>query len=173
MFEHEPVKVIYLYGAWQDKFSSMEKNYNVQFYNGIPNSETLNKAIQSKQPKLLVIDDMMCSAASSDVIHDLFYKNSHHSNTSVILIVQNLFAKNLRGISLNCHYLILFKSPRDIGQISRLGGQLGISKLLKSAYSDVCQKPYSHLVIDLHPRGDSEYMLRSDIFQDPIVYKEY
>ena len=55
-------------------------------------------------------------------IADLFTKGSHHRNLSVIYIVQNIFhqGKEMRIISLNAHYIVLFKSPRDRQQISIL-----------------------------------------------------
>lgn len=88
--------------------------------------------------------------------------------------MQNIFAKNLRGISLNYHYIILCKNPRDVGQISRLGSQLGALKLMKEVYSDICNDPYAYLLVDIHPTTQREYMLRTKIFpgQDTIVYKE-
>ena len=48
-----------------------------------------------------------------------FSRGSHHRNLSVIYIVLNLFyqEKDSRSISLNSHYLILFKNPRDKLQI--------------------------------------------------------
>lgn len=37
-FENPPGSVLYLYGAWQDGFTEMEKWRNVKFYNGLPSS---------------------------------------------------------------------------------------------------------------------------------------
>ena len=57
---------------------------------------------------------------------NLFTKGSHHRNLSVIYIVQNLFhqGKGNRSISLNSHYLVLFKNPRDKLQILTLAKQM-------------------------------------------------
>ena len=52
-------------------------------------------------------------------IANLFTKGSHRRNLSVIHIVQNIFdkSKETRNISLNTHYIVLFKSPRDKQQV--------------------------------------------------------
>ena len=56
---------------------------------------------------------------------NLFTRGSHHRNLSVIYIVQNLFhqGKGSRSISLNSHYLVLFKNPQDELQILTLATQ--------------------------------------------------
>ena len=53
--------------------------------------------------------------------------NIHIIKASMILILQNLFhqGKYNRDISLNSHYFILFKNPKDVGQIKVLGRPLG------------------------------------------------
>ena len=63
--------------------------------------------------RLVILDDLMSEA--DDRVTKLFTKGSHHRNISVMFIVQNLFGKNKeqRTISLNSHYLVVFKNPRD------------------------------------------------------------
>ena len=53
-------------------------------------------------------------------------EESHHSDTSVIYLVQNLFSKNKesRTISLNAQYMIVFKNPRDSSQLANLARQM-------------------------------------------------
>jgi hypothetical protein len=50
----------------------------------------------------------------------------HHTNITVIYLVQNIFPKGkaARTISLNTHYLILFDSRSDRLQIQTLGRQI-------------------------------------------------
>ena len=75
---------------------------------------------------LIVFDDQMTDASKDKRIVNLFTRGSHHRNLSVIYIVQNLFhqGKGSRSISLNSHYLVLFKNPRDKLQILTLAKQL-------------------------------------------------
>ena len=65
---------------------------------------------------ITVITRILPTDASKDKrIVNLFTRDSHHHNLSVIYIVQNLFhqGKGSRSISLNSYYLVLFKNPRD------------------------------------------------------------
>ena len=63
----------------------------------------------------IVFDDKMIDASKDKRIVNFFNRGSHNRNLSVIYIVQNLFhqGKGSRSISLNSHYLVLFKNPRD------------------------------------------------------------
>ena len=77
-------------------------------------------------------------------------------------MLQNLFhqGKYARDISLNTHYFILFRNPRDKNQIKILGNQLGIKEKLEKAYNMATERPYSYLMVDLSPQSDSQYVKR-------------
>ena len=62
-------------------------------------------------------------------ILDIFTKKSHHRNISIILLTNNIFAKDtcMRTMSLNSHYLMLFNNPRDRSQIKFLARQVSPS----------------------------------------------
>ena len=81
-------------------------------------------SLDSSQPKLLIIDDLMGNF--DEKLVDLFTKKSHHKNLSVSQIIQNLFhkSKSHRTVSLNVHYLSLFKNPRDVTQVRHLAKQM-------------------------------------------------
>ena len=57
---------------------------------------------------------------------NLFTKGSHHRNVSVVFLAQNLFPKNkfARTMSLNAHYIVLFKNPKDTSQFANLARQM-------------------------------------------------
>ena len=57
----------------------------------------------------------MSETGNDKRITNLFKKGSHHKNLSVILLLQNLFynEKESHNISLNMHYIVVFKTPRD------------------------------------------------------------
>ena len=67
---------------------------------------------------MIVVDDHMSDV--NQLVADIFTKFSHHRNISVLHLTQNLFDKNkyARTISLNSHYLVLFKNCRDAGQFA-------------------------------------------------------
>jgi hypothetical protein len=58
---------------------------NVTFIKGVPGFENPENV-----PTLIVLDDLMDSAYSTN-ISQLFTKGSHHNNISLVLITQNLF----------------------------------------------------------------------------------
>jgi len=67
--------------------------------------------------------------------------------------VQNLFdkGKSHRTVSLNAHYMVLFKNPRDKSQIDVLGRQMypSNSRFLTDAFADATSAAYEYMVIDL------------------------
>ena len=120
---------------------------------------------------------MIQGVDSEQLIH-MMCVGSYHSNITVIFLLQNVFqkGKSMRTASLNCHYFILFHSKRDPSQIATLGRQIfpGNKKYLMSAYqAAISLKPFNFLLVDLSPRSDQSYQLRTNILpeQDTIVYQ--
>ena len=68
----------------------------------------------------------------------------------VIYIVQNLFhqGKGSRSISLNSHYLVLFKNPRDKLQILTLAKQMypGQNDFFLNQYEETVKGPFGYLL---------------------------
>ena len=173
MFTKPINKIYYFYGVWQSSFENSAGD-KVVFLQELPSEEKIN-SISNGDHNLVIIDDMQISALNDPFIANLFCRESHHKNLSVFLLLQNLFhqGKYARDISLNTHYIILFRNPRDCQQIRYLGTQLGIRKKLTLAYEDATLKKFSYLLIDLSPKSESTYMLRSHIFpfEDTVIYK--
>jgi len=69
-------------------------------------------------------------------------------------------------ISLNSHYMIRFKNPRDAGQFSILARQMypGGFKFAEEAYRDATERPFGYLFVDLKPQQDERYRLRTNVF---------
>lgn len=156
------VKWCYLYPAsWFAEESEFE------FVKGLPQN--------FERDELIVIDDFLHHL--DEKIADLFVAGCHHRQTSVILILQNLFprARVMRDISLNSHYLVLFKNPRDMQQTNCLGRQLypQHTKFLVESFIKATVRPYGYLVVDLHPQTEEEYRLRESFFPDKGVYWIY
>ena len=99
---------------------------NTEFVKGIPTALEQDSYFEVNKRNLFVFDDQMIDAGKDKRIVNLFTRGSHHRNLSVIYIVQNLFhqGKGSRSISLNSHYLVLFKNPRDKLQILTLAKQI-------------------------------------------------
>ena len=114
MIEGAPENIIWCYGIYQPAYDEMQRNIpNITFVEGVPSD--LESMINPSIRNLVVIDDLMQELSNDQRITSLFTKGCHHRNLSVIFILQNIFhrGKELRDMSLNCHYLVLFKSPRD------------------------------------------------------------
>ena len=165
LIEPPPQKVLWCFGIYQNFFQALN---NVEFHEGLPNVDSFDGI----QKTLLIIDDLMHEA--DERVSQIFTKVSHHKNLLVLFLTQNLFhsSKQNRTISLNAHYLILFKNPRDATQISHLAGQMypGKSKFMIEAYRDATSTPFSYLLIDLKPDTDDKLRLRSNIFPDETHY---
>jgi hypothetical protein len=155
---------MYCYGEYQALFA---KYPTVEFHEGLPDVSQFD----GREPVLLIIDDLMDQ--TDERVANLFTKVSHHRNVSVIYITQNLFPKNkhARTISLNAHYFVLFKNPRDSGQFATLARQMypDGAKFAIEAYKDATSLPHSYLLIDVKPETDECYRLRTNIFPDEFT----
>ena len=121
MIEGAPENIIWCYGIYQAAYDEIQRNIpNITFVEGVPSD--LESMINPSIRNLVVIDDLMHELSNDQRITSLFTKGCHHRNLSVIFILQNIFhrGKELRDMSLNCHYLVLFKSPRDSSQVNHL-----------------------------------------------------
>lgn len=161
-----PHKIVWVYREWQAAYTSLQATYSndIRFVYNMPEDDD-DLIRDTTVPHLLVFDDLMASKATGR-IQEWFTRKGHHRNTSVIYLVQNLFDRNdkyMRTITLNAHYLVLFKNPRDRSQVDVLSRQLS-SPLLKYAYENATQPPYGYLLIDLNPRTPEGLRYRTDIF---------
>lgn len=160
--------IYWFYSEWLPQVNTTKQ---IKFIEGLPN---LND-IDTSQPNLIIIDDLM--RESDGRVVDLFTKGCHHKNLSVFFITQNIFhqGKGQRDISLNAHYIVLFKNPRDKGQVRHLAQQVcpEVPKFLQEAYGDATSKPHGYLLLDLKQSTPEEYRFRTNIFnsdQHHIVY---
>ena len=116
---------------------------------------------------LIVIDDQMIEVEGDSRVVNLFTKGSHHRNLSVIYILQNLFhqGKGNRSISLNSHYLVIFKDPRDKLQILTLAKQMypGQTAWFMKQYEDAVQRPFGYLFVDIKPTTHDSCRLRTNV----------
>lgn len=153
-----PLKIIkWCYSIFQPWYVE-EKG--IEFVRGFPK--------KYEDGELLVIDDMMNSL--NDKISELFTTGSHHRSVNVILILQNLFprCRVMRDISLNTHYVILFKNNRDVNQVMCFARQAFPQnmKYFMDSYKKATSGLYKYLVVDLHPNSPDELRLRESLFPD-------
>jgi len=134
----------------------------VQFVKGLSFSLPENKR------NLIIIDDQMTSSVNDKKIHWLFTQGIHHRSTSVIYISQNLYPQGKFSVDIrrNIHYYCILKSPTFTRSIIDLDRQIFGSKgKLHDAYKNVtASKPYTYLIVDIHPKTNDLLRLRSGIF---------
>ena len=169
----QPENIVWFYGEYQKTYTELQAILpNISFVEGMPSS--LDEYLVLNKPNLFVIDDLMAESGNSGAVAKLFTRGSHHKNLSVIYIVQNLFHKGRenRDISLNCHYLIIFKNPRDASQITTLAEQMypGSVKFLQESYRDATAMPHGYLFLDLKSDTPEQYRVRTNIMPGNTQY---
>ena len=163
--------VIYYFKEWQEALELFQNEDIVtQWINELPTAEEFkNKTLPYKDGdgSIVVIDDFG-QELNSD-IQDIFTVLSHHTNTTVFLLVQNIFPKNrvFRDISLKSTYIVLFKNPRDASQISHYARQFapGNHHYIVDAFRECTKNAYSYMIFDHHQATPDILRVRSHIFQ--------
>ena len=130
---------------------------------------------------LIILDDMLDVTRSSQDVTAMFTKAAHHKPCFIIFIMQNLFpgGKEARTRSLNTHYYILFKNPRDKSQIDFLARQIAPrkSKALIDVFEAATTPAHGYLFCDFTQECPDSYRFRTNLFRgvDPaspmIIYK--
>ena len=100
--------------------------------------QSLTKWFGPTRGGVLVLDDLMEEGGQDKRVLDLFTKDSHHRNITVLYLTQDLFppGKFSKTINRNAHYIVAFKKTRD---------QTGIRTILLQAFPDRCVKSCAYL----------------------------
>ncbi|KAF0143323.1 MAG: hypothetical protein FD143_3441 [Ignavibacteria bacterium] len=167
-----PNRIIFLYKEWQPAYDDLKTMIpTIEFHEGLDNA-TLS-SVTSADKNLVIIDDLMSTAGDSKLISKLFTQESHHKNLTVVFLVQNLFyhGKEMRNISLNAHYLVMYKNPRDKSQIRYLAQQTfpENTKFLANAFHHATTQPHTYLILDLHPDTSEDFRILTNIFPEEII----
>ena len=165
LFSPVPNKVIYCYSEYQDIFTEMQNEIsNIVFVEGFPSNLY---DLLDKDNSLVIIDDLMSECSKDQRMTDLVTRGSHHRGVSVIYLTQNLFpvGKESRTISLNSHYMIIFRNPRDSLGITTLARQMYPQNVnyVMDSFNDATSTPYGYLMLDLHQLTPEDFRLRTNI----------
>ena len=143
--ENEP-KILWVYGIWQSLYDE-NTDVNIDYSESFPTEE------QFKSYDIIIFDDLMSEMKNDDRLSKAFTKYSHHFNTSVFFITQNLFFKSshFRDASLSAHYMIIFKNWRDQTQIMALSRQLypQNSSMFMEVYNDATKERFGYIRVSL------------------------
>ena len=97
---------------------------NVEFVQGIPLDLEKDSYIDPSVRNMIVLDDLISTAAKDPRITDLFTEGSHHRHLSVVVLNLNLYFSKDPTQRRNCHYLFLINNPVDKQSIMTLAKQM-------------------------------------------------
>ena len=166
MISPPPERIVYCYSEWQNLFNQYR---NVEFHQGIIDVAQLHKDVKN----LVIVDDLISDINQN--MEDIFTKHSHHRNISIVFITQNLFLNSghMRTMSRSASYIVVFKNPRDVNQITYLARQMFPSKqgsFVSEVFTDATSVPYGYLLIDYRQETNDLLRLRTGVFPDEKCY---
>ena len=154
-FRPKSDKIYFFYQHSQPFDDVMQKEIeNLEFVRGV-NFEFIDSLKNNGTKYLLFFDDSCEEICNSKALVDLVTAGRHRG-LSTICIKHNLFHQSKRGrdVELQNTHIVLFKSPRDVMQVTTLSTQLVLGSELVDWYRDATSVPFGHLFIDLSPRTD-------------------
>jgi len=160
-------RVIWCYGIYQPKLNTALQRKGYLLHSTIVD-------VSDIQPNdIVVLDDLINESKNSQDVTAMFTRAAHHKPCFIIFIMQNLFppGKDARTRSLNTHYYVILKNPRDKSQIEFLARQIipRHPKTLVSIFETATIKPHSYLFLDLTQECPDNVRLRSNLFDPPMI----
>ena len=148
-------KIYFFYQGSQPLYDATQKEIeNLEFVQGV-NFEFIDSLKNNGTKYLLIFDDSCEEICNSKAFVDIATARRHWG-LSKIYIKHNLFhqSKLGRDVELQNTHNVLFKSPRDVMQVTTPSTQLGLGSELVDWYRDATSVPFGHLLIDLAPWTD-------------------
>ena len=124
-------KIYFFYQHSQPLYDVMQKEIkNLEFVQGV-NFEFIDSLKNNGTKYLLIFDDSCEKICNSKAFVDIATAGRHRG-LSTIYIKHNLFhqSKLGRDVELQNTHIVLFKSPRDVMQVTTLSTQLGLGSEL-------------------------------------------
>ena len=127
---------------------------NIEFVEGVY-FEFID-SLNNNGTKYLFIFDGSCEEICNAKDFVVFATAGKHRGFSTIYNQHSLFhqTKLGRDVELQNTHIVLFKSPRDVMQVSTLSAQLGLGSELVDWYRDGTSVPYGLFLNDFSPRTD-------------------
>lgn len=173
LIDHPIDYIIWCYGQDTHFIQSLKTNPY-----GIPTTlvqelpDDFSQYIVPERRGLIVIDDLMQSASNAKSVTDLFCNKLQHTNTSVILLLQNLFYHGSERTTLvRCvHYLVIFANRMDQSVQLYLSQKLlpRHKTLFLDIFDEATNKPHGYLFYDGKQDTPDEARYRTDLFDNGI-----
>ena len=148
-------KIYFFYQHFQPLYDVMQKEIeNLEFVQGV-NFDFIDSLENNGTKYLLIFDDSCEEICNSKAFADIA-KTGRHRGLSTIYFKHNLFHQRKLGRAdeLQITQIVLFKSPRDVMQVTTLTTQWGLGSELVDWYRDATSVPFGHLLIEFSPRTD-------------------
>jgi hypothetical protein len=163
-FDKKIDEVLYFYTLWNNRFASVK---GVKFICG-----HANNIPDDGKSRILVSDDSMTDKAAVQRLVSIYTMESHHKNTSVFFLAQDLFfSRSMRTVSLNTKVFMLFANLRDGRSVETLFSQMSFdSTFLKNIYKEATRKKYGFLCVDLDKNTSPLLRFSANIFDKHVSY---
>ena len=185
LFDPPPSSTIFFYKVYQEHYDDMKtEDPSIFFIDELPQSiESFKSLVEPYRNKgsIVIFDDYESEIIKNiSLFSEIWTVLSHHMNCTPLAVLHNLFAKEIRTISLNTHRIILTKSLRDSAQISYLSRQCypHIKNFLPAVYK-YCMtlQDYPYLILNFSPGRESDNYIKvfTAIFEKErpmLVFKE-
>ena len=148
-------KIYFFYQHSQPLYDVVQKEIEfLEFAQGVI-FEFIDSLKKNVTKYLLTFDNSCEQICNSKVFVDIA-TTGRHRGFSTIYLKHNFFHQSELGrdVELQNTHIVLFKSPRDVMQVTTLSTQLGLGSELVDWYRDATSVPFGHLLIDLSPRTD-------------------
>ena len=127
---------------------------NLEFVGGV-NFEFIDSLKNNGAKYLLTFDNSCEEIFNSKAFVDIATAGRQWRLSTIYIVHNLLHQSNLgRDVELQNTHLVLFKSPRDVMQVTTFSTQLGLGSKLVDWYRDATSVPFGHLLIGLSPRTD-------------------
>lgn len=167
IFSSTTNRVVWCYGIYQPDLNPILARKGYELHSGIVDTTKIEPY------DIIVLDDLLQESKGSQDVTSMFTKAAHHKPCFIIFIMQNLFppGKESRTRSLNTHYLVIFKNPRDRSQVEFLARQVSPRnpKALVQIFEAATEKPHSYLFLDLTQECPDAYRFRTNLFNKPLT----
>ena len=170
-------KIIWISGRANARDNVIENlsTSHVMFLDALPENFDNLFDVYRGQNLVIVFDDLMEQTARSEQVLNLFIKDCHHRNISLILCMQDIFfgSGGFRKTFLrNANYLALFSSPMDMGVVDAIARKVMPRRLtlfFRIFESATSSEDYGHLFISGHPKTHPRIKFRSRLLQ-PVQF---
>ena len=172
-----PEVICFVFSVYQEEIYDQLRYGIVDYF--IEDDDQLERNIQriveeNKGKSTLIIYDDLINSNNLSFIAKQFTVTGRHSGISQVFVSQKLFPKdeNIRLISNNSDYLVIFKNPRNATEIRILSNQMS-KNVLSKIFHEATLEPYSYLFIDLTQECIPQKRYLSHLFNSDIYIHTY